>query len=157
WRGFELPGKNARLHAVATSLHHPDSAYVSYEQLESGGETWFGVAKTTDRGRTWQLVWKDSTAPAANVHDSWINARFGPGWGGHPLTLGVSPNNPELCYATDLGRTMKTTDGGKTWNAVYSKPVGQAWTSTGLDVTTTYGVHHDPFDANSLFITYTDI
>jgi hypothetical protein len=31
------------------------------------------------------------------------------------------------------------------------------WASRGLDVTTAYGVHWDPFDAKRVFITYTDI
>jgi photosystem II stability/assembly factor-like uncharacterized protein len=52
---------------------------------------------------------------------------------------------------------MRTSDGGKTWEAVYSRRVGDAWTSTGLDVTTSYGVHFDPFDVRRIFITYTDI
>ena len=157
WRTFELPGTGTRLAAVATSLHHPDTAYVSYYQLKLDGQTWFGVAKTADRGRTWSLVWKESDAAAPNVHDAWITPRFGPSWGDHPLNLGVSPNDPELCYATDLGRTLRTSDGGKTWEAVYSRRTADGWTSTGLDVTTNYGVHFDPFDARRMFITYTDI
>ncbi len=157
WRAFTLPGAGARLHAVATSLKHPDTAYVSYDRLQMEGQYWFGVAKTTDRGRTWRLVWKESDKPAANIHDAWITTRFGPGWGDYPLNLGVSPNEPELCYATDLGRTLRTSDGGKTWEAVYSKRSGAGWTSTGLDVTTNYGVHFDPFDSKRIFITYTDI
>ncbi len=53
---------------------------------------------------------------------------------------------------------MKTSDGGATWSAVYSRkvPVGE-WTTTGLDVTTSYGIHFDPFDPQRQFITYTDI
>jgi photosystem II stability/assembly factor-like uncharacterized protein len=41
---------------------------------------------------------------------------------------------------------------------VYSRktPAG-TWTSIGLDVTTNYGVHFDPFDEKRQFITYTDI
>jgi photosystem II stability/assembly factor-like uncharacterized protein len=157
WRPFELPGAGARLHAVATSLKHPDIAYVSYDRLQMDGQSWFGVAKTTDRGRTWQLVWKESDKPAANLHDAWITARFGPRWGDYPLNLGVSPSDPDICYSGDLGRTLRTTDGGKTWEAVYSKRSEAGWTSTGLDVTTNYGVHFDPFDARRIFITYTDI
>jgi photosystem II stability/assembly factor-like uncharacterized protein len=157
WRQFDLPGSGARLHAIATSRNHPDVAYVSYNELKQDGQTWFGVAKTSDRGRTWTLVWKEANQPAANLRDAWITARFGPGWGEQPLSLAVGPNDPSLCYGTDLGRTLKTTDGGKAWDAVYSKRSGSGWTSTGLDVTTTYGVHFDPFDPRRLFITYTDI
>jgi hypothetical protein len=56
-----------------------------------------------------------------------------------------------------MGRAMRTSDGGKTWDAVYSRRVGDTWTSTGLDVTTAYGVHFDPFDLHRIFISYTDI
>ncbi len=157
WRAFSLPGSGARLHAIATSAKHPDTAYVSYSRLAMDGQSWFGVAKTSDRGRTWQLVWKEADKAGANIHDAWITARFGPGWGEYPLSLGVAPGDPNLCYATDLGRTMRTSDGGKTWEAVYSKGTAAGWTSTGLDVTTNYGVHFDPFDGKRMFITYTDI
>ena len=36
------------------------------------------------------------------------------------------------------------------------KPDGR-WTTRGLDVTTNYGVHFDPFDSKHIFIGYTDI
>jgi len=157
WRSFELPGGGARLQAIATSRNHPDTAYVSYSRLRSEGKEWFGVAKTPDRGRTWTFVWKEANQPADNLHDAWVTPRFGPGWGENPLSLAVGPDDPNLCYATDLGRTLKTTNGGKTWEAVYSKRSGSGWTSTGLDVTTNYGVHFDPFDQKRMFITYTDI
>ena len=53
---------------------------------------------------------------------------------------------------------MRTRDGGKTWEGVYSRRLDdQSSTTTGLDVTTNYGVHFDPFDRQRLFITYTDI
>ena len=161
WRGFELPWAKGRLHAVATSLHHSDTAYVSYDRLQLDWRSWFGVARSRDRGRTWQLVWKEAgSVPgrgADNIRDAWVTARFGAGWGEQPLNLAVAPDNPELCYATDLGRTLRTADGGAHWEAVYARPTGQAWTSTGLDVTTSYGVHFDPFDHRRMFITYTDI
>jgi photosystem II stability/assembly factor-like uncharacterized protein len=158
WRALDLPGAGARVLAIATSLRFPDSAYVSYDSLELEGQTWFGVARTKDRGRSWSLVWKENNGtPAPNVHDAWLTRTFGPGWSGRPLYLGVAPANPDICYATDMGRTMRTIDGGKNWDAVYSRRVGDGWTSTGLDVTTSYGVHFDPFDVHRMFITYTDV
>jgi photosystem II stability/assembly factor-like uncharacterized protein len=157
WSAIQLPGIAGKTHAVAASLKSGGIAYLSYSGLQIDGKSWFGVAKTVDRGRTWSLVWKESDQAASNIHDAWITPRFGPGWGDYPLSLAVGPSNPDLVYATDLGRTMKSIDGGKTWDAVYSKRQGSAWTSTGLDVTTSYGVHFDPFDAKRMFITYTDI
>mgnify|MGYP003622992792 CR=1 FL=1 len=110
-----------------------------------------GVARTTDAGLHWQPVYQ-------HVRDAWLADRFGAGWAGIPYGIGVAPNAPDIAYATDSGRVERTTDGGKTWNPAYSKrtPDGN-WTTNGIDVTTCYGVHFDPFDARHMFISYTDI
>ncbi|MFB3829601.1 MAG: WD40/YVTN/BNR-like repeat-containing protein [Bryobacteraceae bacterium] len=144
WRKADFPH---RAEAIATSLEHPATVYVSH-----GGKEAFGVAKSTDTGRTWQLTWKN------NVRDFWLSDRFGLGWGSNPINLGVAPTDPNLCYATNYGATLRTTDGGASWEGVYSRRAedGGAVT-TGLDVTTCYGVHFDPFDPKRVFITYTDI
>ncbi|HEX2661833.1 MAG TPA: hypothetical protein VHM93_03290 [Candidatus Acidoferrum sp.] len=162
WRKVSLGPGNPKLRAIATSLHNPDTAYVSYNDLEEGGVKWLGVAKTTDAGRTWRPVWKEGSDPAAksgaNIHDAWITARFGTDWGENPLALTVADQDANVGYGTDLGRTMRTTDGGANWVAVYSRESeGNAWVSTGLDVTTTYGYHFDAFDHNRQFISTTDI
>lgn len=162
WQKVSLgPGK-AKLRAIATSLHNPETAYVSYNDLEEGGVKWLGVAKTTDAGRTWRLVWREDSSPpakpGANIHDAWITERFGTGWGENPLALTVADQDANVSYGTDFGRTMQTTDGGANWIALYSRrSEGNGWTSTGLDVTTTYGYHFDPFDHNRQFISTTDI
>lgn len=158
WRKGELPGEGAKVRAIATSLHHPATAYVSYDHLTVDGKSCMGVAKTTNSGSDWKLVWKESDVGAKNVHDAWITERFGPDWAENPLNLTVAQQDPNLAYGTDLGRTMRTDDGGLTWVAQYSHQVrGGEWTSTGLDVTTSYGIHFDPFDQKRQFITYTDI
>jgi photosystem II stability/assembly factor-like uncharacterized protein len=158
WRECVLPGSGGKSRAIATSLHHPDTAYLSYSDLKLDGKTWLGVAKTTNAGDDWQLVWKESSAPATNVHDDWITERFGITWGENPLNMTVADQDPNLAYGTDLGRTMRTTDGGATWDGVYSRKIDDAgWSTVGLDVTTNYGVHFDPFDSKRIFITYTDI
>ena len=158
WHESVLPGHGAKVRAIATSLHHPETAYVSFSDLNLDGKTWLGVAKTETSGADWKLVWKESSAPASNVHDDWITARFGITWGENPLNMTVAEQDSRVAYGTDLGRTMRTTDGGATWNAMYSRRVNdKSWTTVGLDVTTTYGVHFDPFDGNRVFITYTDI
>jgi len=158
WGPSTLPGNGAQVRAIATSLNHPDSAYVSYSHLQLDGKTWMGVARTRDGGHTWSLVWKEDKTASPNIHDAWISKQIGVDWGENPLELGVAEQDPELCYGTDFGRTMITTDGGATWRASYSKQVpGGNWTSTGLDVTTSYGYLFDPFDANRRFIATTDI
>jgi len=162
WQKVGLGSGGEKVRAIATSLHHPTTAYASYRELEQDGIKWMGVAKTTDGGRSWKLVWKEDSSPsgkpATNVHDAWITERFGSDWGENPLALGVADQDGNLCYGTDLGRTMRTTDGGINWNAVYSRKAGKTgWTSTGLDVTNAYGYHFDPFDHDRQFISTTDI
>jgi hypothetical protein len=148
----------AQLTSIATCFQHPEVAYVSYGNLRNGGQVFHGVAKTGDSGATWELVWKEESVPAPNVHDAWLSERFGTGWGEPGTSLGVAPNNPAICYRTDLGRTLRTLDGGRTWDAVYSRRLAdRAYTTTGLDVTTNYGVFFDPFDLHRMFIAYTDI
>ena len=158
WQKFSLLGTGGELRAIATSLRHPETVYLSYSHLKLDGKEWLGVAKTTDAGAHWELVWKESDAAANNMHDAWITERFGIVWGENPLNLAVADQDANLAYGTDLGRTMLTTDGGANWNAVYSrKASASGWTTTGLDVTNAYGIHFDPFDPARQFITYTDI
>ncbi len=153
-KGGSLP----RFTCIGTSFGQPKIAYVAYEGLRLGREVFHGVAKTSDTGATWELVWKEAETPAPNVHDAWIAERFGTGWGDPGISLGVAPMNPDICYRTDDGRTMRTLDGGKTWEAVYSHRLEDGtYTTTGLDVTTNYGVFFDPFDPRRMFIAYTDI
>jgi len=158
WQQTSLPGSGAKVRAVATSRRNGRVAYLSYNELALDGTKWIGVAKTENAGESWKLVWKESNTAAPNIHDAWITPRFGVDWGENPLTLGVADQDPNLAYGTDLGRTMKTSDGGSSWWAVYSRKVPSGeWTTTGLDVTTNYGIHFDPFDKSRQFITYTDI
>jgi photosystem II stability/assembly factor-like uncharacterized protein len=158
WQKTSLPGSGAEVRAVATSRRNGRVAYMSYNDIALDGKKWMGVAKTANAGESWQLVWKEAASAAPNIHDAWITPHFGVDWGENPLALGVADQDPNLAYGTDLGRTMKTSDGGSSWWAVYSRRVQSGeWVSTGLDVTTNYGIHFDPFDKNRQFITYTDI
>lgn len=164
WTAVTLPGTDARLRAVATSLHHPEVAYASYSHLQLNGKVLQGVARTSDSGRSWTLVWSStSSVEAANIHDAWIGGAMTPEWAEEPLSVTVDDYNPNLVYATDLGRTLASTDGGATWTARYSSvakgssQTSPTWTSTGLDVTTTYGYIFDPFDSHRRFILTTDI
>jgi len=158
WLSSPLPGNGAKVRAIATSLHHPESAYVSYSHLQLDGDTWMGVARTRDSGHTWSLVWKEGKTAATNIHDAWISKEISVEWAENPLGIGVADQDPNLCFGTDFGRTMITTDGGATWTGAYSRKItGGNWVSTGLDVTTNYGYLVDPFDANRHFIPTTDI
>lgn len=160
WSPSSLPGTGTRLRAVAASLHHPGVVYVSYRSMKLDGETLQGVARSEDYGGQWTLIWRSTAKKESdNVHDAWIASEMTPEWTEEPLSLTAGDDDTNLVYATDLGRTLASTDGGKNWTARYSEPVGAgtSWASTGLDVTTTYGYLFDPFDSKRRFILTTDI
>ncbi len=158
-------GRPPLLHAIACAGNAPDVAYVGFTHLRLGEGLeglYNGIAKTTDGGRHWAIVHKESRLLSDNLEGSWIEQRAlevsDHIWLDPPYSLGVAPNEPDVCYATDLFRTYRTADGGRTWKQVNSVDRGEdRWTTRGLDVTTCYGVHFDPFDAQHLIISYTDI
>jgi photosystem II stability/assembly factor-like uncharacterized protein len=154
-----------RLGPVSASARHGLTAYVGLRGLreKTGDRRPFnGVARTTDGGRTWAVVHRESDRPSSNFEASWIEARAAEDgqsvWLDAPYDLAAAPNDPLVCHVTDLFRTYRTTDGGRTWAQVNSRPAGgDAWVSRGLDVTTHYGVLWDPFDLRRLLVPTTDI
>jgi photosystem II stability/assembly factor-like uncharacterized protein len=150
WRKSALEGK---VRAVDACFRNGRVAYASYN-----GQG-FGVAHTADAGATWDLGWHETRSRDPKIDQGgWVSERFGPGWGEAPLALAVAPSDASRAWGTDMGRTLYTTDSAKTWRAAYSRKLEDgAYTSTGLDVTTSYGVHVDPFDPKHIFISYTDI
>ncbi len=150
--------------SIATSALHPEIVYISYDNLKVHNDTTcIGVAKSEDFGKTWKLLWKDDLSkngniPSTNFKSGWLNKRFGPTWGENPFSIGVSATNPDVAYATDFGRTVRTINGGKTWEQLYTKKKdGAGWISRGLEVNTGYAVVFDPFDTNHIFLANTDI
>ena len=154
-----------KFEAIAASNSHPEAAYVGFRglQIGEGNENLFnGIAKTTDGGSTWKIVFKESMHEATNLTGSWIEKRAGQGnrdiWFATPYSLGVAPANPDVAYATDLFRTYRTLDGGATWQEMNSRQLKDgSWVSRGLDVTTNYGIQFDPFDSQHIFIDNTDM
>ncbi len=149
---------------IATCSGNPSVLYISYANLRVASDTTcIGVAKSEDYGKSWKLAWKDviskgGSSSAANLKTGWIEDAFGPSWGENPFAIGVCPTNPDICYGTDFGRTIKTFDGGKNWEQVYTKrKEGGGWISRGLEVTTGYCIVFDPFDKNHAFIANTDV
>jgi photosystem II stability/assembly factor-like uncharacterized protein len=162
WRTVRdaLPG-SPRFHSIACSAQRPQTAYVGFTDMRQGivlRDKYFGIAKTSDGGRHWAPVYQEAAGkPAPNVERAWIEDFY---HGTGPVQdIGVSPVNPDVCYATDTcPRSFRTLNGGKTWEQIISaRAGGDRWTTTGFDVTTCYGVHFDPFDFKNVFISYTDV
>ncbi|UCF38281.1 MAG: hypothetical protein JSU96_05370 [Acidobacteriota bacterium] len=168
----EAEGRRPSFNYVATSRADGRVAYLvcnrSWE-LNERGEVglWYGILKTVDAGESWDWVYRagggseDYTIrdgwAAENVKDSWVREAF-EGEFIAAINVGVSPKDPDLAVFTDWYRVMKTTDGGELWEATYAEtlPDGRI-RSRGLDVTTCYGIHFDPFDQDHIAISYTDI
>jgi hypothetical protein len=158
--------------SIGTSRQDARTAYATCDRWmdeNRRGERghWYGVLKTTDSGRTWGWVYRagggssDYTqrdgVEAENVSDSWVREAFA-GVYIRMLGMGVYAGDPNIAVFTDWYRAMLTVDGGATWKALYSETLADgSIRSRGLDVTTSYGVHFDPFDENHIAISYTDI
>lgn len=137
------------------------------EKSDKGFLYWYGALKTGDAGKSWQWVWKGGGGSGqyavkdgkgvSNLKDAWAEKAFG-GEYIRLMDVGVAPSDGSIAIVTDWYRTMKTVDGGKNWNEIYSiSQPESSFISRGLDVTTSYGVHFDPFDSNHIAISYTDI
>jgi len=156
---------------IACSEFDAGQAYLvsnRYEEKKAGNMIyWYGALKTSDAGKQWEWVWKGGGGSGQygvkdgigvdNLADAWAEKAFG-GEYIRLMDVGVYPNDGNVAIVTDWYRTMKTTDGGKTWNEIYSEaqPDG-TFISRGIDVTSAYSVHFDPFDSNHIAISYTDI
>jgi photosystem II stability/assembly factor-like uncharacterized protein len=152
-------------HGLAVCTSQPEVAYIStinpIINKTGQGEDIYSIYKTTNSGKNWEPMLLSSTPSgyiSENFKGSWMEESFDPGWGGSPIDLAVAPGNPDVCFAGDNGRGYKTINGGLTWEQVYSQnnPDG-SYSNAGLNVTTCYGVHFDPFDKNHFFISYTDM
>ncbi len=147
---------------IAVCESRPEVAYLSCNRYYTGKEEdrQFGIFRTDDGGTNWRWVFQadGDSMISGNYDGGWLMEEYGPAWGENPFSIGVSPSNPDIVYASDFGCTYRTVDGGRTWEQVYTKkqPDG-SWISRGLDVTVCYGVQFDPFDSRHLFANYTDI
>jgi photosystem II stability/assembly factor-like uncharacterized protein len=158
----EVSGKTPVFSTIAACENNPEVAYLSCNRYYVGqeGKRHFGIFKSTDSGESWHWVFRaeNDRMISGNYDGGWMMEEYGPEWGENPFSIGVSPGNPDIAYASDFGCTHRTTNGGQTWEQVYTdrQPDG-SWLSRGLDVTVCYGVQFDPFDRDHLFANYTDI
>jgi len=94
-------------------------AYIGFRGLRLGDkpeDTYNGIAKTVDAGKSWSIVFRQSTKAASNLDASWIDQRSaGIDWGNDksiifdaPYSLGVAPGNPDICYATAVLTSPQT-------------------------------------------------
>ena len=116
------------------------------------------MARSDDGARSWELPWYQTDSPSPKVADAWITGTLGPAWAEDTQALAVQESHPGVLLKTDLARTMRSRDGGRTWTALYSRKMPEGrYTSTGIDVTNCYGIHFDPSQPRRQFLSCTDI
>jgi len=158
---------------LATSRYDASTVYVVVSNLferdmESGAGSFlrtYGICKSTNEGACWDWVIKgDMYSDPPNRKESWVELDYTPDWdyigpkGSVAIGLGLCDTNPDICYYTDIGATFKTTNGGTCWEQLYSDDHPDGTVSTrGMDVTTCFGVHFNPFDKEHIVISYTDL
>ena len=163
-------GAYPKFFRIAASEKNPETAYAGFEKIKMDDTpgakregNFNGIIKTTDSGKTWQVVNAENDGASEKFKDISYVERDTPGsgwniWSDWPRGIAVSPTNPDYCYFTDCFRVYRTTNGGKTFYQKNSINQGdRRYTSRGIDLTTTYGVHFDPFNKEHLFISYTDM
>jgi photosystem II stability/assembly factor-like uncharacterized protein len=155
-------GRSPTFRSFAVCEGQPEVLYLScgvYWVEEKGfPQRYSGILKTDDGGATWEWVLTvcGGQILTDNYRGGWLWRYLG--WFSSPSYLGVCPTDPDIVYGTDSGRTFKSEDGGRSWEQLISHEFEDgSFTTRGLDVTTTYGVHFDPFDDDHFFISYTDI
>lgn len=159
WRDVSSPlFSGGTFNTLAVCETRPEVVYLSCGEYPN----WqFGIFKTADKGAQWEWVYRaDGNGVLTNnlVDKGWLDNQYGPSWRGSALSIGVGPRDPDICYVTDYGGTMRTLDGGRTWNQVYSETHADgSYTSRGLDVTGSYTLKFNPFDSLHIFAPTTDI
>lgn len=122
-----------------------------------------GVWKTTDYGTTWNNVFTPVKG-GGNVTLGWVDwdilFQEGAAW----IQIKVDPTNPNRVAATDLDTSYQTTDGGTTWNQIYStfadtNPIatGKKWATRNLEVTTAWHYYINPWTPTTHYICQSDI
>lgn len=117
--GFpDLPARR-----IARSASHPDVVYAGFrtpEQEKWTGPLRAGICRSDDGGRTWREC---ATLPKSELSSagkySWTYTQDG--------GMAVDPRNPDVvwagngCWLASRGDVWKSTDGGKSWNRVFSE------------------------------------
>lgn len=136
---------------VAASV--PNTVYVTGS---CSNEAVFRASYTPSSGTTGSsvpTVWA-AVYNVANLTGGWLEQKFGWGWGGPAHGFAVHPANVQTAIFTNSGAAHVTTNGGATWSQEYTQGSGSAWTTTGLDVTTTWNYYEHN---GRRFIANTDI
>ncbi len=157
WTELLLPGKPESIWAIGMS-DDGKTIYASFSQMAVGGEMADGIMKSDDAGAHWKVVLSKGLHGARNLKGGWIEADLESDWSEAAKGLAVAPHHPDVVYGTDMGEVYRSVDGGAEWETLYSHTAaGGGAVTSGLDVTTSWGVWFDPFSARRVLLGNTDI
>ncbi|MHC4713548.1 MAG: WD40/YVTN/BNR-like repeat-containing protein, partial [Planctomycetota bacterium] len=158
-------GEIAQYYGCDMASNRTDTVYVAARGTGYWPPRHNTVYKSTDSGKTWEFCFSsDARFEEKNVEIGWL--KYDLSWGNDSATMiDVCDTNPDVVLRVENGATHLTTDGGKSWRAVYTslapdqKTRGKKhrWVSTGMEVTTTWHYFWDPLKPSRQFICYTDI
>ena len=145
------PGQTQRLYALQTGS--VKTAQLLYSQ--DGGTSWKNIFRMPSPGR--------QRSPWDSVTPSWVQTELSWGYYFTSQGLAVSASNPDFALVTTQGEIYATRDGGLNWASTMNTALppledgSPRSASSGLEVTSVWGYHFDPHDAQREYIAYTDI
>ena len=155
-RPLVLPSCNVPGAAYEPEYRHPHLA-PGAEGEKLGPVNRMGVMVSDDYGNTWRWCMIMDLALPDNVIAGWYENAYDVDWIGPPWYMDVDERDPNFVFSTLQGFAWSTHNGGDTWHQVYTEQYEDgSWYGRGLESTTCYDVVFDPFDKDTMLITYTD-
>ncbi len=126
----------------------PDDPQTLYVGNVWGADGHRGVYKTSNGGATWIRT---------TLNDGSINVGWLTQWDFDVTFVAVAPSPPGTVYFGSSAMLGKTTDGGATWQQIYTTEISPGyWRGTGLETTEVTTVAVDPQDPNRLLCGFID-
>jgi len=143
---------------VPGALYDPRFQHPQLKEKEKlGPVNRMGLLVSKDYGDTWQWSIEMDLEMPQNVAVGWFENAYDVDWLGPPWHMDVSDHDPNHVLAACQGFAWDTKDGGNTWQQVYTEQYEDgSWYGKGMESTTCYDVVFDPFEKDTLIITYTD-
>lgn len=161
WAGGDIP----QYSHIRASNGDPMRAYVYCRGTSYFPPNHSTIYRTDNAGKSWREVFfVDPRFEQHNAEDDWMTTFRGTSWVSAPISMEISPTDPDVLMRTSSMFAYITYDGGDSWRAVHARPAGDVqddrtltWKNNGLVNTTTWHYYIDPHDASRHYIAYTDI
>ncbi len=161
WAGGDLP---AYSHFLANDAN-PKRAYVYCAGTSYDPPNHSTLYRTDDAGETWtDVFFADPRFKEFNVALDWMTSYRGQSWVGRPISMDISPTDPDFVLRADDMFVFWTKNAGRSWaagHAVRATDAAEdkdvAWRNNGLVNTTTWHYYVDPHEPRRHYLAYTDI